>query len=260
MRTSEKLDQITAALLKFQNEIEPPVKNSTAKVPTKGGGSYEYDYADLCYLLAHCKKGLEKNGLVFTSVGLTSRILHTSGQWIEGDFPVEVHGLSAQQVGSAMTYGRRYSFQGLLGINAEEDDDGASAEKPAQKAAAKPANAGVPGFRKLGPNESNLHPKTESEEDRVPANVTDAQVPAEEGSEPVEVVTLKALTKEKPDKNGQPHRGLLFTFPDGSEEWWNCYHRPSMDAASKLKDRKVYAKLEDKGGFKVCHEMTEVAG
>ena len=32
-------------------------------------------------------------------------------------------------MGSVITYGRRYLFQGLLGINAEDDDDGAAAEK-----------------------------------------------------------------------------------------------------------------------------------
>ena len=33
-----------------------------------------------------------------------------------------------------------------------------------------------------------------------------------------------------------------------------------MDRATKLKGKRVYARLEDKDGFKLCHEITEVAG
>jgi len=255
MRTSEKLDQLAAALLKFQQMIEPPVKNRTANT-----GKYDYDYADLCSLLAHCKSAMVACGLVFTSVGLTSRILHVSGQWIEGDFQAP-DGLMPQQMGSAMTYGRRYNFQGLLGINAEEDDDGAAATKPPGQQAAKPAAAPKMQLRKLPPNESKLHPPAES--DRVPASVTDASADhGEEGgpAESMEVVTLKAFTKEKTDKKGQPNRGVLLTFPDGSEGWWNLYNGESMAAVGDFKGKQVYAKLEDKNGFKICHELTAVQG
>lgn len=259
MRTSEKIDQIALALLNFQQATEPPKKNSTADT-----GKFKYDYADLCSLFAHCKAAMIANGLVFTSVGLTSRLMHVSGQWIEGDFPCELNGLSAQQIGSAFTYGRRYSFQGLLGINAEDDDDGAAATKPASQGAAKPAakpSQSVPGFRKLGPNESKLHPPAEP--DRVPASVTDASPDqGEEGGPPesMEVVTLKAFTKEKTDKKGQPNRGVLLTFPDGSEGWWNLYNGESMAVVGDFKGKQVYAKLEDKNGFKICHELTAVQG
>lgn len=250
MRTSEQVDKIAGALLAFQKEIAPPTKN-------KENPYFKSMYADLCSLLDHCKAAMQKNGLVFTSVGLTSRLMHSSGQWIEGDFTCEVHGLSAQQVGSAMTYGRRYNFQGLLGINAEEDDDGAAATKPAQQTKAATAAPKLV-TRKLGPDESKLHPKSEQDGDRVPPEVTDASVPAAEGEIPVEVVTLKAFTKEKPDKKGAPNRGLLLVFPDNTEAWWNCYEKESMDRAANLKGKQVYARLEDKGGFKLCHELTEV--
>ena len=116
MRQSESIEKLAAALLAFQVECPPPVKN--AENPF-----FKSKYADLSSLLEHCKSAMQNNGLVFTSVGLTSRLMHVSGQWIEGDFPCVVTGLDAQKVGAAMTYGRRYCFQALLGINAEEDDD-----------------------------------------------------------------------------------------------------------------------------------------
>lgn len=248
MRTSDKVDQIAAALLAFQKEIEPPTKN-------RENPYFKSKYADLCSLLEHCKPAMQRNGLVFASVGLTSRLMHTSGQWIEGDFPVELNGLDAQKVGSAFTYGRRYSFQGLLGINAEEDDDGSAAAKPTSQAAAKPqAPKGT--FRKLAPNESKIHPPSESDGDRVPAEVTDASVPAEDGpAEALETVVLKAYTKEKTDKKGQQYRSLLLVLADNSEDWWYCSNAETVAALKDLKDKAVYAKLEDKNGFKLCHGL-----
>lgn len=256
MRTSECVDKIAAALLAFQKEITPPVKNADNPY-------FKSKYADLCSLLAHCKLGMEKHGLVFISVGLESRIQHTSGQFIEGDFPCEVHGLSAQQVGSAFTYGRRYNFQGLLGINAEEDDDGAKATEPKAKAAVSNAKLNVV---KVPSGQSKLHPTPPApvEDDRVPASVTDSQVHAEPGEDREEagitgeIVTLKALTKEKADKKGTLHRSLLLVFADGSEDWWYCSNKASMDLATKHKDEQVRARVEEKNGFKVCHELMAV--
>lgn len=259
MRTSEQVDKITAALLSFQKQITPPTKN-------KDNPYFKSKYADLSSLLDHCKPAMQANGLVFTSVGLTSRIMHSSGQWIEGDFPVEVHGLDAQKVGSAFTYGRRYNFQGLLGINAEEDDDGAQASNKPQAAAprstSKPAAEPKLQTRKLAPNESKLHPPAESDGDRVPAEVTDAAVPAADdlaAASDVKIVTLEACTKERTDKKEQLNRGLKLICPDGSAEWWQCYEKASMDLAAMGKGKRFYAKLEDKNGFKLCHNLTPVS-
>lgn len=54
-------------------------------------------------------------------------ILHESGQFFFGDtlvLPAESFGkFNAQTVGSAITYGRRYSLSAILGIASENDDD-----------------------------------------------------------------------------------------------------------------------------------------
>lgn len=79
------------------------------------------------------------------TVTVTTRLLHTSGQWIEEALTLPVGGkLTPQSVGSAITYARRYSLAALCGVAAEEDDDGHHASRePAQrrqrKAAKKPA-------------------------------------------------------------------------------------------------------------------------
>lgn len=242
MRTSEKVDLITKALLEFQAQIETPKKNETGKVEKGGVLQYEYDYASLPHLLGHCKDGLIKNGLVFTSVGLTSRIMHTSGQWIEGDFPCEIHGLSAQQVGSVETYGRRYSFQGLLGICAEEDDDAAKAQPKAPAIPAKPTKVYV--VPKV------IVPTVKAE----PLVVPDEGAPEEPSGEEA-VMTLKAMTKERQDKKNNVNRGIL--FEELPETWYALYDVASLGRVARLKGKRCQVRVSEEDGFRVCHEIKE---
>lgn len=59
---------------------------------------------------------------------LVSTLLHSSGEWISGVYPVNPVKNDPQGLGSAMTYARRYALMGLVGIAAEsEDDDGEQA-------------------------------------------------------------------------------------------------------------------------------------
>lgn len=54
-------------------------------------------------------------------------------QKIENVFTVKARGWDVQSVGSATTYARRYALQCLLGIAADEDDDGNAAAIPARQ-------------------------------------------------------------------------------------------------------------------------------
>ena len=51
-------------------------------------------------------------------------------QKVENVFTVKARDWDVQSVGSAVTYARRYSLQCLLGIAADEDDDGNAAARP----------------------------------------------------------------------------------------------------------------------------------
>jgi hypothetical protein len=54
-----------------------------------------------------------------------TRLWHSSGEWIESDWmTMPVDARHAQAVGSASTYGRRYSISALLGLVTDEDDGG----------------------------------------------------------------------------------------------------------------------------------------
>jgi hypothetical protein len=75
---------------------------------------------------------------------LDTRLAHKSGQWIEAEYPVCAFPAKQQEMGSALTYSRRYSLFSLVGIAGEEDDDGNAAvtatqapkrEKPAELSA-----------------------------------------------------------------------------------------------------------------------------
>ena len=135
MRTSEEIDKIAAALVKFQGEVESPKKSVENDAFKKGGKALKY--ADLDAIIKTVTPALAKNGLSqhqFTdtdienkAVKITTMILHESGQYFFGDtlvLPAESFGkFNAQTVGSAITYGRRYSLSAILGIASENDDD-----------------------------------------------------------------------------------------------------------------------------------------
>jgi len=62
---------------------------------------------------------------------LHTRLIHSSGEWIGSEWPVAEFGRSSpQQMGSALTYARRYSLFSIVGIaGQDDDDDGAAASQ-----------------------------------------------------------------------------------------------------------------------------------
>lgn len=116
-------------------------KTKTAKIPTKSGGEYSYTYADLGDIIDVVKPELKKHDLVVVQsaltidnmIGVETRIYHKAGH-VEIFGPLTLpRGNSAQDAGSAVTYARRYALTAALGINTEDDDDGARAVKPEPK-------------------------------------------------------------------------------------------------------------------------------
>jgi hypothetical protein len=137
MNQSDRTNEIGAALAALVGKLANPPKKSSAKIPTKKGGEFSYTYLNLPDLLNAVRTPLHECGLAVLQgveplpggrfVGITTRIIHLSGQWIEaGPLPVPASE-DPKAVGSACTYGFRYSLAGMLGIAGAEDDDGASA-------------------------------------------------------------------------------------------------------------------------------------
>jgi len=70
---------------------------------------------------------------------LRTVLIHTSGERLEFETPLLVGTQNMQQLGSAITYARRYAWAALLGIASEDDDDGNNAGTAAPAAKAKAA-------------------------------------------------------------------------------------------------------------------------
>ena len=146
MQTSAEIGELATALSKARALFTAAVKDRSAIIPGKGGKpGFEYKYADLPMVLQSCMEHLNANGLTVVQgtaphdagIEITSRLLHSSGQWLENSVVMPVAGTwrdgsmdgppNAQSVASAITFGRRYGLTALLGIAADDDDDGAAA-------------------------------------------------------------------------------------------------------------------------------------
>ena len=53
---------------------------------------------------------------------VTTRIMHSSGEWIEGDCILPPTKADAQGYGSAITYAKRYGLQAMAGVPSVDDD------------------------------------------------------------------------------------------------------------------------------------------
>lgn len=132
--------KIAAALAAFQSEMPTVAKAKTAKVPTKNGGSYSYTYADLADVTEAAMPVLTRHGLAFSALPrrtetgayeLVGTLLHTSGETLSGSLPLS--GGSEQQMGSSLTYQRRYLLGCMTGLVTDNDDDGRLAQEAHQR-------------------------------------------------------------------------------------------------------------------------------
>ncbi len=137
MNKSESVVKLSGALAKAQAEMPAVEKNATNPF-------LKNRYADLGAVIEAAKPILARHGLsvvqmpvtLDNTVGVTTMLMHESGEWLEGTILLplgEEKGKSvAQVVGSVITYLRRYSYASILGMYADEDTDG---NKPTTKPA-----------------------------------------------------------------------------------------------------------------------------
>jgi hypothetical protein len=124
MNKSEKIDQLALALHKVQAEVKNPAFDST-------NPHFKSKFASLASVREAVLPILNKHGLSLSqfpkagdgTAGCVNLLVHHSGQWLEEDCLLPLDKNNAQGAGSAITYARRYSLQGIAGVVAEEDDD-----------------------------------------------------------------------------------------------------------------------------------------
>lgn len=125
MKTSEQINEIATALAKAQGEIQNPAKD-------KDNPFFKSKYADLAEVLNVIRPAFSQHGLAliqtpFTAengnIGVTTMIVHASGQWMSGSIDIPAQGKNlAQESGSCISYLRRYSASAFAGV-AQEDLD-----------------------------------------------------------------------------------------------------------------------------------------
>jgi ERF superfamily len=133
----EPMRALNAALVAAQSEFPPIERSKTVNVRTREQGTYSFSYAPLDAILEKTRPALTKHGLALTqqltATGLRTELRHKDGAKIGGTFPLPHTPTSAQQLGSLLTYLRRYAIVALLGVAAEDDDDAGQSEFKAPK-------------------------------------------------------------------------------------------------------------------------------
>lgn len=129
---SPTVGAIAGALAQAQADVGNPAKN--ARNP-----HFKSNYADLAALLSVVRPALSAHGLALLQVPITTPggvavvtvLAHESGEWIGGrlfrrmDAEVGRGRTVIQEIGSIITYLRRYAAASMVGV-AQEDDDGNS--------------------------------------------------------------------------------------------------------------------------------------
>jgi hypothetical protein len=177
---------LNEALASFQAALPRVGKGETAQVPGKDGKKgYSYQYADLADISRAVLPLLGKFGLAFTSkptvlengsFALHYKLTHSSGEEDGGYYLLpSPERTGPQQVGSAITYARRYCLCAVTGIHPDgEDDDAARAQSAPYSAseafenatpAQHPRTNGHPANGAAAPVRSTPHPTGELDPD-----------------------------------------------------------------------------------------------
>ena len=110
MKTSDSIKNIAAALIEAQREITFASKDGV-------NPHFKNKYASLSSVIDAIKPALNAAGIAFiqtptpsedNKLHLTTRLIHSSGEWIEDTATCPLAKQDPQGYGSALTYLRRY--------------------------------------------------------------------------------------------------------------------------------------------------------
>jgi hypothetical protein len=122
MKTSDQTNEIYPAIFAMQKALTPIKREKVVKT-----GKYEFRYAPLDSIMEKLSPLFSANGLALVQGVdqdfLTTRIIHTSGQWIESQTFLNRDHANMQGFGGEVTYKRRYALSAMVGLVADEDND-----------------------------------------------------------------------------------------------------------------------------------------
>ena len=131
MNKSDDIKELAAALCKAQSEMGGAAKD-------KKNPFFKSSYADLGSVIRVIKEPFATNGLSYAQlplsqdgmVGVTTILMHNSGQWLSSELLLKPVKADPQAAGSCLTYARRYALQAIAGIPSEDDDGNAASKAP----------------------------------------------------------------------------------------------------------------------------------
>lgn len=131
MKTSESIGKLALALSKAQAVMRPAVKD--AENPF-----FKSNYADLESVWNAIREPLAQNELSVSQLTsyndeakhycINTLLMHSSGEYILGSYPLLAKDTSPQAMGSATSYARRYALAAALGVT-QADEDAEAAQK-----------------------------------------------------------------------------------------------------------------------------------
>lgn len=147
---SDPVATFAEAFVKLQAAIRPAIKDAN-------NPAFRSKYADLGAVWEAVKQPLTDHGFFVIQATdfdaehtwLSTVITHVSGESRSCRFPLRTVKPGMQEIGSALTYARRYSLCAMLGVIADEDDDGNAASghgnghKPASRTQAEVIHQGM---------------------------------------------------------------------------------------------------------------------
>lgn len=123
MYSSDSINELATALCKAQAVMGGAVKGAANPF-------FKSKYANLSDVMQVVKEPFAANGLSYVqfpvstenSVGVATRLMHTSGQWLEQEFLLPMVKRDPQAGGSCISYARRYGLAAMAGIPQVDDD------------------------------------------------------------------------------------------------------------------------------------------
>ena len=137
MIQSESIKELATALAKAQGELKHASKDSV-------NPHFKSKYADLASVYEACREALANNGLAVThfpsafmhnTMSLDTRLMHSSGQWLQQTMTMPVSKPDPQGICSALTYMRRYALAAVVGVYQDDDDGNGASLAPRERPA-----------------------------------------------------------------------------------------------------------------------------
>lgn len=134
---SDSIANLAAALAKAHATFPPLTKNRSVTVRPREGAPYSFDYATLDHIMDSIRGPLAAHGLAILhtldaqdggALVVETVLVHASGEFLGVAIPAKADRPGNQALGSALTYARRYGVTALLGLAADDDDDGNAAD------------------------------------------------------------------------------------------------------------------------------------